>query len=52
MQGFFKDMNAICKVLNIGQTVTNNNCFEFSVKCFEKLHEGSGISAKVIVKNL
>ncbi len=51
MQDFFKDMNAICKVLNIGQTV-KNNCFEFSVKCFEKWHEGSGISAKVIVKKL
>ncbi len=28
MQGFFKDMNAICKVLNIGQYV---HCFEFCV---------------------
>ncbi len=49
MQGFFKDMNAICKVLNIGQPVLQT----MTVLCFvsrEKCHEGSVISAKVIVK--
>ncbi len=30
--------------------VTNNDCFEFCVQSFEKLHEGSVISAKMIVK--
>ncbi len=48
MQGFFKDMIAICKVLNIGQPVLQI----MTVLSFEKLHEGSVISAKVIVKIL
>ncbi len=30
MQGFFKDMNAICKVLNIGQPVLQT----MTVLCF------------------
>ncbi len=50
MQGFFKDMNAIRKVLNIGQPVLQI-LFEFCVWSFEKWHEGSIISAKIIVKN-
>ncbi len=30
--------------------VTNNDCFEIYFKSFEKWHEGSVISAKIIVK--
>ncbi len=30
---------------------TANDCFEFCVESFEKLYEGSVISAKMIVKN-
>ncbi len=47
MQGFFKEINAIWKVLNIGQPVLQI----MTVLNFEKCHEGSVISAKVIVKN-
>ncbi len=46
MQGFFKDMNTICKVLNIGQPVLQI----MTVLSFEKWHEGSVISANIFVK--
>ncbi len=47
MKGFFKDMNAICNVLNIGRLVLQI----MTILSFEKWHEGSVIRAKVIVKN-
>ncbi len=51
MQGFFIDMNAICKVLNIGQPVLQIMTVLSFVSSFEKSHQGSEIGDKMIVKN-
>ncbi len=45
-------MNAICKVLNIGQPVLQiMTVLSFVSRVLKKWHEGSVISAKMIVKN-
>ncbi len=46
MQGFFKDMNAICKVLNIGQPVLQIMTVLSFVSRVLKNDKGSVISAK------
>jgi hypothetical protein len=48
VQGFFKDMNAPCNVLNIGQPVLQVMTV---LNCVSRVLKGSEISAKVIVKN-
>ncbi len=51
MQFFFKDMNAICKVLIIGQPVLQiMTVLSFVSRVLKNELEGSVISAKMIVK--
>ncbi len=51
MQGFFKDMNTIWNVLNIGQPVLQTMIvLSLVFRVLKKWQEGSVISAKIIVK--